>query len=212
MQLNQTAYLILGVLSLHPQQSGYHIRKTVESSVSYFWGESYGQIYPTLKRLAAQGLIAPSGPEGKKRSQEYSLTPAGHICLQEWLALPYREDPPRNEFLLKLFFGVEAAPGVAIVHLCAFQQKLRGLLATLTGLEKMATQYNTGQPGFPYWMLTLTYGLAQIRSALEWSESALTMLNSMETARAIQPAPVETLDTSGEEGTEINRTTKPLSS
>jgi DNA-binding PadR family transcriptional regulator len=182
MELNQTAYLILGILSLHPRQSGYHIRKTVESSVGYFWGESYGQIYPTLKRLAAEGLIVPCGPVGQKRAQEYSLTPAGQVCLQEWLALPWREDPPRNEFLLKLFFGVEAAPGVPTAHLRAFQQKLRALLATLTGLEKLARQHNAEQPGFPYWMLTLTYGLAQIRAALEWSESALELLTSLEAA------------------------------
>jgi DNA-binding PadR family transcriptional regulator len=188
MQLNQTAYLILGILSLHPRQSGYHIRKTVESSVGYFWGESYGQIYPTLKRLAADVLIEPSGPAGPKRSQEYSLTPAGRKALQEWLTLPWREDPPRNEFLLKLFFGVEAAPGVPAAHLREYQQKLRTLLATLTGLEKLAGQYNAGQPGFPYWMLTLTYGLSQIRAALEWSESALILLQSFETAAPNPPS------------------------
>ena len=187
MNLNQTSYLILGVLSLHPRQSGYHIRKTVESSVGYFWGESYGQIYPTLKRLASLGLIVPSAPEGKKRSQEYSLTPAGHTCLTDWLALPYREDPPRNEFLLKLFFGLEAAPAISIAHLQEFQQKHRRLLATLTDLEKLAHKHNAQHPGFPYWMLTLTYGLAQIRAALEWGQSALDLLRSMDPGEGHTP-------------------------
>jgi PadR family transcriptional regulator AphA len=31
--------------------SGYDIRKTVQESIRFFWSESYGQIYPALKRL-----------------------------------------------------------------------------------------------------------------------------------------------------------------
>src|ERR1039457_3376514 len=118
MKRNQTAYVILGLLSIEPDQSGYDIHKTVEGSVGHFWGESYGQIYPALKRLAAEGLIVGNtSPKGaKKRRQEYSITEAGRACLREWLALPFQNDPPRNEFLLKLFFGAEAAPAVAIAH------------------------------------------------------------------------------------------------
>jgi len=61
MKYNRTAYTILGMLSIEPNlsASGYEIRKAIESTVGYFWGESFGQIYPTLKRLAAEGLIVP---------------------------------------------------------------------------------------------------------------------------------------------------------
>jgi DNA-binding PadR family transcriptional regulator len=180
MEPSQTAYVILGMLSIHPHQSGYHIRKTIECTVNYFWSESYGQIYPTLKRLAAEGLIVarPSTSAGARRSREYSLTAAGQARLQEWLALPYRGHPPRDEFLLKLFFGGEVPPGVSIGHLRDFQEKNRRLLATLLELETLAQEHNSQNPQFPFWMLTLSYGLAQIRSALEWSESALAMLSA----------------------------------
>jgi DNA-binding PadR family transcriptional regulator len=180
MSLNQTAYAILGVLSFHPRQTGYHIRKTVESSVRYFWSESYGQIYPTLKRLAGDGLIEPCGPAGKKGAQEYSITQAGRAALEAWLALPYREDPQRNEFLLKIFFGIQAAPEVAINHLMNFQQRTRQLFGTFTELEKLAIQHNSQEPGFPYWHLTLDFGLTQLRASLEWSERALERLNQLQ--------------------------------
>jgi DNA-binding PadR family transcriptional regulator len=167
------------MLSIEPNRSGYTIRKAVEGSVNYFWGESYGQIYPTLKRLAAQGLIVAraSTSATRPRRQEYSLTPAGHACLEEWLAVPYRDDRPRNEFLLKLFFGREAAPSVSIRHLRDFQEKNRRLLATLVDLETLARKHNAGNPNLSFWMLTLTFGIAQTRSALEWSESALAILS-----------------------------------
>lgn len=193
MQRNQTAYIILGLLSIKPNQSGYDIRKTIQGSVSYFWGESYGQIYPTLKRLAAEGLIVPrpSTSAGRPKRQEYSLTDAGHARLQEWLAVPYRDDPPRNEFLLKLFFGREAAPSVSIRHIREFQDKLRRLLATLLELETLGRARHSNNPHFPFWMLTHTFGVTQIRSALEWSESALAMLSSANAAAASNPQPAE---------------------
>jgi DNA-binding PadR family transcriptional regulator len=184
MKRSQTDYVILGVLAIHPNQSGYEIRRTIQSSVGFFWGESYGQIYPTLKRLATQGLIVPSKttPPVRPTKQEYSITPAGLERLQEWLAVPYRDDPPRDEFLLKLFFGHEAAPGITIAHLRTFQERNRRLLATLLELEALARKHNSANPGFRFWMLTLSFGLAHLRSSIEWSDSALAMLSSQEPA------------------------------
>src|ERR1035441_9094755 len=98
MKRNQTAYVILGLLSIESNQSGYDIHKTIEGSVSYFWGESYGQIYPTLKRLAAEGLIEPGKSTSSARPQrrQYCLTDAGRARLQEWLAGPFSGgSPPR---------------------------------------------------------------------------------------------------------------------
>ncbi|MGO9340139.1 MAG: PadR family transcriptional regulator [Terracidiphilus sp.] len=191
MQLNQTAYVILGILAIHDDQSGYEIRKTIQQTVGFFWGESYGQIYPTLKRLAADGLIVPSKSNSKTRPkrQEYSITLAGRLSLQQWLAVPYRDDPPRDEFLLKLFFGLEAEPGVTIAHVRKFQEKNRSMLATLLELETLGRAHSSHHPGFPFWMLTLNFGVAQLRSALEWSESALAMLTNSEAASsAHQPS------------------------
>jgi len=190
---NRTAYVILGMLSIEPNKSGYDIRKAVESSVGHFWNESYGQIYPALKRLVAEGLIVPSRSTTvpRQRRQEYSLTEAGHACLREWLALPFQNDPPRNEFLLKLFFGREAAPGVAIAHVRELQDRNRRMLATLLEFETMARSTPSQNPHMPYWMLTLNLGIALTRTALEWGESTLAQLSSMETAVAESPLPAE---------------------
>jgi DNA-binding PadR family transcriptional regulator len=188
MKDSRTAYVILGMLSIEPKLSGsgYDLHKVIEENFGSFWGESYGQIYPSLKRLAAEGLIEPRQPAsvGKKRRQEYALTEAGRASLREWLALPFQNDPPRNEFLLKLFFGGEAAPGVAIAHVRELEQRNRRTLATLEGIEKMARQAQAQNPNRPYWMLTLGLGMALTRAALEWGESALKELAAIEAAQA----------------------------
>jgi DNA-binding PadR family transcriptional regulator len=175
----RTAHVILGILAIHDHQSGYEIRKTIEQSVGFFWGESYGQLYPTLKSLVAEGLVVAEGPDAGSRSRRsYSITPAGSEALKAWLALPYRDDPPRDEFLLKLFFGEQAAPGISVEHIRAFQQKARRFLDSMLELEKLARAHNANQPGFPYWMLTLSYGVGQLRAALAWSETALATLEA----------------------------------
>ncbi len=184
MRRNRTAYVILGMLSIEPNQSGYDLRKAIEENFGSFWGESYGQIYPTLKQLATEGLILPSnsnsGP-GKQR-QEYMLTGAGHLCLREWLSLPFQNDPPRNEFLLKLFFGREAAPGVALEHVRELQRRNQQAMAMFEGIEKAANKQQSQNPHLPYCMLTLHLGMAMTLAALEWGESAIAQLTAMEAA------------------------------
>jgi DNA-binding PadR family transcriptional regulator len=199
MQRSQTAFVILGILGIHDDQSGYEIRKTIQQTVGFFWGESFGQIYPTLKRLAADGLIVPSksSSQARSRRQEYSITSAGRGVLKDWLAVPYRDDPPRDEFLLKLFFGVEAAPEVSVAHIRKFQEKNRNMLATLLQLEPLARAHSSNQRGFPFWMLTLKYGEAHMRASLEWCDRALAMLAGSETSQVPSPQAPESIPIPG---------------
>ena len=55
----KSKYVILGMLARMPQ-TGYTIKKWIENEYSHFWQESYGQIYPTLKKMVAEGLAVTS--------------------------------------------------------------------------------------------------------------------------------------------------------
>ena len=184
--LNQTAYVILGALSIQPNLSGYDMRKGVQQSVGYFWGESYGQIYPALKHLVAEKLIVPvsAKPAGRKRRQQYAITDVGRERLQQWLKLPFHNDPPRNEFLLKLFFGGQAAPGVALDHVKDVQERNRRTLETLAKIEASVPTDGPPNPNLPYWMLTLSLGKAFTLAALEWGEGAMKMLAALDASAA----------------------------
>jgi hypothetical protein len=65
------------------------------------------------------------------------------------------------------------------------------LLATLQELEPLARAHSSQNPGFRYWMLTLSFGRAQIRSALEWSESALAEVSAIEAGLCAAPQPAD---------------------
>jgi DNA-binding PadR family transcriptional regulator len=195
MERSQTQYVLLGILAIHPNQSGYEIRKTIEQSVGFFWGESFGQIYPTLKRLVAEGSIVASASKSNPtaRRQEYSITPRGREALERWLAIPYREDPPRDEFLLKLFFANEAGPDVAIAHIRRFQERNGQILTTLEQIEAISRPHGSQFAGYRYWMLTLGYGLAHIRAVLAWSDTVLADLAANPEAPAAPSLGAETV-------------------
>jgi DNA-binding PadR family transcriptional regulator len=88
-------------------RTGYDIKQKIEISTRFFWGASYGQIYPELKRLAAAGLVeAEQDPRGGVKRTAYRLTADGERVLHEWLTdRGHQLFEMRDEALLKLFFG-----------------------------------------------------------------------------------------------------------
>jgi DNA-binding PadR family transcriptional regulator len=170
------------------------MRKGIQNSIGYFWAESYGQLYPALKRLADEGLIAlsSSASNGRKRRQTYLITDAGRTALRQWLALPFHNEPPRNEFLLKLFFSREAAPGVAAAHVRDLNDRNRRTLDVLTKIEASVPPEQSANPHLPYWMLTLSLGRALTGAALDWGEGALRALAAQEESTAAIARPPTT--------------------
>jgi len=117
MELSPTAKVVLGLVALG-DRTGYEIKQTVERSTTFFWGASYGQIYPELATLERAGLLV-SEQRGARRRREFQLTPAGEQALREWLS---SREPlafsTRDEGLLKLFFAdlVDDEERLANVH------------------------------------------------------------------------------------------------
>jgi DNA-binding PadR family transcriptional regulator len=84
---------VLGLLHESPMH-GYELRKRLSSVLGAFHAFSYGSLYPCLKELLADGLIAeehdeeagPPGPAASRRSRKvYRLTADGKERLQELL-------------------------------------------------------------------------------------------------------------------------------
>ena len=71
---NDTTYALLGILTTE-HRSGYDIKQFMDKSLNHFWKISYGQIYPTLKRLTEEGLavVETTSQEGKPERKEYFL-------------------------------------------------------------------------------------------------------------------------------------------
>ena len=176
-----TPYAVLGMLSLAPM-SGYDIRKESESSIGYFWSESYGQIYPALRELKAEGLIRrrPGKSGGNRDRQVYEITDRGRAALAAWRAEPPRETPYRNELLLKLFFG----RADAVVHEPGWiETLLTEEKAALREFERIREQLKKEQhdhPSLPFWLIALSYGEHRSRAILKWGRETQKTLRALE--------------------------------
>jgi DNA-binding PadR family transcriptional regulator len=177
----RTPFVILGLLGLSGREprSGYEIKKVIDNIISHFWAESNGQIYPVLKLLAAQKLIRPEARPAKGRNAiRYAITPKGQASLRTWLARPPEVARPRDELILKLFFGSETEFPVLIGHLrahrAAAQTGLAECKAWQTEVGKQRTKYS------PFSLLTLRAGIALSEASLKWADESIATLRQME--------------------------------
>ena len=166
--LSPTARVILGMLKLG-LRTGYDIKKAIDLSTRFFWGASYGQIYPELKRLRESGLVrARSQPRGKVRRTEYTLTKAGEDALREWLT--DTDDAiyeVRDEGLLRLFFGDVVSKADVLANLRARREMFELVLARFREIETAArTGFADESQLYPY--LALTYGIGMLQWSVDW--------------------------------------------
>jgi PadR family transcriptional regulator AphA len=176
-----TPNALLGLLSLGPM-SGYDIRQLISRSIGHFWSESYGQIYPGLKRLAAAGLAEKKTERGKGSPDRhvYSLTADGREQLRGWLKLPVEAEVPRNELLLKLFFGAHVPLGVSRGHVQVYLESHQRELKVYAAIAKKLRKEEARDPQLPFWMMTLSMGRHRSRAMVKWCRETLAELEKIE--------------------------------
>lgn len=97
-------HILLGLL--RSPQSGYDLKREIDTRVRYFWQAEFSQIYPVLRRLEKGGFVrsrtvaSDKGPDRRV----YSLTAAGRRELRDWVLDPPELGSFRVEFVAKLYF------------------------------------------------------------------------------------------------------------
>ncbi len=177
---NKSKYAILGILSNGPM-SGYDIKKFIEVSISNFWSESYGQIYPILKQLTEEGLTSSHTEKqaGKPDRYVYTLTGKGWDALRHWLAEPGEYQVGRIEVLLKLFFGKHSATSTNIEHVKQFRALQMHLLKKYADIEKYINAHCADDTERLYSLMTLSYGRHESQALVAWCDETLAALNTI---------------------------------
>ncbi len=94
---------------------GYQLKASFEARTGGIWQVNVGQIYTTLDRLAAEGLVEPdpqedggdAGAAGGRDRRRWRITRDGKEALEAWFAEPSVEPvPPREDFLVKVLLGL----------------------------------------------------------------------------------------------------------
>jgi DNA-binding PadR family transcriptional regulator len=170
--MKQTAVtpVVLGLLALGAR-SGYDIKGAVDGSTRFFWAASYGQIYPELRRLEAEGLIAGEhAPNGARSRRVYELTDSGRKALAEWLLGERVTIEYRDESLLRLFFADALPREQALGLLEARKRGHEEYLGVLRAIDERPGQ----DPDFVD--LVLRWGIDFNEWGRQWCEQQLRRL------------------------------------
>jgi DNA-binding PadR family transcriptional regulator len=164
---SQTQVAVLGALAVE-DASGYGVRKSITETLGHFWHESFGQIYPTLASLEADGLV------GRTPAGQFTITTAGLGRLAELLAEPAEPTRPRNGLLLRLFFASHLPQGTARQLVEDARDQARAALAQYGAIEaELAAE---SHPDAVYWLATVRYGVHHAHATLDWAEETLARL------------------------------------
>lgn len=175
-----TQYPILGLLCTKPL-SGYDLRAEIEGTLSSFWRESDGQIYPTLRMLEETGQIVRIEGQRKqaRERQVYAITDLGRRRLRAWIAEEPRMQPPRNEFLLKVWMMRHGPKGAVLAHIRQHRQQTAIRMAAAVELQKLV-ECSKSFPDFPVWQTLFRYGTLIREAELAWCDETLAELEPLE--------------------------------
>jgi len=180
---SRTPYTILGCLTVEPM-SGYDVKRYLEQTVAHFWSESYGQIYPALRRLEEEGLVEGRSEPGERGQDKrvFRITDAGRRQLEAWLRLPAAPVRPRYEHSLKLFFGHNVGPQASLEHVERLRREAEENLARYETWEKRLRQRTRQETASPevYYLAVLRGGVHYSRMMLDWCDESAQALRELQ--------------------------------
>lgn len=177
---NTTRYAILGMLA-HSAFTGYELKQEVAKSVSHFWSESYGQVYPVLHGLVSDGLATVTVEPGERRPNRklYTITEAGMEEFRAWLRRTPAPSPNRNEMLLKLFFGRHTSDADLMRIVEEYRDRWVTDVATWKAIAEQVQMEDDSIPrDVRNRLFTLRYGALIGAATIAWANEVLTSLRT----------------------------------
>jgi PadR family transcriptional regulator, regulatory protein AphA len=187
-------YAILGYLSTGPG-SGYDMSRQFDTGLGWFWSARHSQIYPELKRMAEEGLVARDQTTIGENMEKftYSITGDGLATLAAWTSSPPSYPPNRDVERLQLIFS-DDTPEALREHLVAHRDhylrrrdQLRETLELIESgrHERINSRLRNRSPASQQLTLglrVLAYSGDIDRATLEveWAERALTWLETQQ--------------------------------
>ncbi|GBF49887.1 transcription Regulator [Leptospira ryugenii] len=174
---SKTQYALLGILA-QCEMNGYEIHKYIESTISFFWSESFGQIYPTLSKLEESGWIKEwerVDREGKKK-KVYKITRTGLEEFRKWMNSSKIQVHKRNELMFKVFFGRHMQASRLLEQLELETEKTKEDLTALQTFRKELKMDWEKHPDHDFWSVTLDFAEKQNRLQEVWLEKVKEMI------------------------------------
>lgn len=180
----KTKYVILGLLR-DENLTGYEIKKIIDIRMSFFWQESYGQIYPELNALLTEGMITEVTEEQSRESDargkiKYAITKEGLLVFNSWMEAENDKDTIRSEALLKFFLAADDNTDALKQHLKNFHQHNEELLQLYSFFDEQLKGIVDMHTNHKYILEVLALGIMQQKLYCSWSSNYLTKLENGE--------------------------------
>ncbi|HVO38970.1 MAG TPA: PadR family transcriptional regulator [Spirochaetia bacterium] len=168
-------FALLGLLAESPRY-GYEIKRRFEGALGNVWSLSYGQLYPTLRRLTEQGWVTKRTEPGKKAVERniYSISEKGRRKLDDWLLKPPRSGYRlKDEFTLRFLFFSTLSPAKVVDYLLFQKEK--------TELQKESFQRTLaslrGEIDY-YLQAIIRRGIAHLQAESRWLDDVISEIRT----------------------------------
>jgi len=149
------------------QAHGYELKHALEQT----FGQAYpspniGQIYVTLKRLEADGLVSSQDVEQDSRPNKrvYELTPLGREALTAWVQEPIEGPRVRDEFFMKLVLAPMAGLADRMELINAQRRHYFGMMRNLMDMQESM------DAATPAARLLIEGAVLHLQADLDWLE------------------------------------------
>ena len=163
--------LILGFLDEAPR-SGYDLKvRCFDAYSPAFWSADQAQIYRTLDRLSASGLVTstPETSPGRPDRHVFSLTHAGRDELHSWIDSDDPLAPVREPSLAKLALAGGASDDRLAAALESYRSRIVGRLDDLAQQHRELEREGSTRDAMLR-TLVLEQAMERDRCALAWAE------------------------------------------
>ncbi|GAB4280279.1 MAG: PadR family transcriptional regulator [Coriobacteriia bacterium] len=173
------SYAILGFLNREPM-TGYDLKtRCFDDTASHFWNADQAQIYRTLERLEAKGLVTSDVKVqfGRPDRKVYEVTHKGREALKEWLAQPRPMPPVRDPQLAQLFFSGALPDEDVIALLTSAREEHQGRLERLRAESRRVSAslhpHARSKRDAVLHGMTLAAAVARERATVDWLDDCL---------------------------------------
>jgi Predicted transcriptional regulators len=167
----KTRFVILGLLR-DEAMTGYEMKHNIDLRMSFFWNESYGQIYPELVIMLEEGLIEEetNNTINKRSKNYYRITQKGRAVFNAWMAEDNEKDTIRSEALLKFFLADDCNKKDVIKHLKIFYQENEERALLYQRFTESLLPYSDLHNNHKYILKMLELGSRQQELYCSWAE------------------------------------------
>jgi DNA-binding PadR family transcriptional regulator len=156
---------ILGLLSIRPM-SGYDVSRSYKRALQQIWYAPLGQVYPTLRKMQADGLLSVSVEfqHDKPNRKVYRLTAQGQRILVKWLSQPSALPNMHHEFIHKLFLLNHIEPERRIKLVQNYIDRSKAWLVELIEIEQKLAAASSRSESAWYQLMALRHLIRVVRT------------------------------------------------